>query len=134
MYFIYCTPSNVFHVTVLLVMYSMYLGAVDSSLTPGETFTLGIQTVGITQHNHRTRRRFDAKIVQTSISCRNLANPIHKDMEVCVQTESGAKSPLGLFTRFKLERDPPHRICRGKIFFLRERKHACPNLHKLKLL
>ena len=57
MYFIYCTPSNVFHVTVLLVMYSMYLGAVDSSVTPGETFTLGIQTVGITQHNHRYNKQ-----------------------------------------------------------------------------
>ena len=35
----------------------MYLGAVDSSVTPGETFTLGIQTVGITQHNHRYNKQ-----------------------------------------------------------------------------
>ena len=52
-----CTLWNVLQLTVLLVMYSMYLGAVDSSMTPGETYTLGIQTMGITQHNHRYNKQ-----------------------------------------------------------------------------
>ena len=63
---------NVLHVYVLLVMYSMYLGAVDSSMTPGVNYSLEIQTMGITQHNHRYNKQTNKQTKQqqktTSVS------------------------------------------------------------------
>ena len=79
-----CTLWNVLQLTVLLVIYSMYLGAVDSSMTPGETYTLGIQTMGITQHNHRYNKQTN---IQTNKHPNKHTNKQTNKNHICILRE-----------------------------------------------